>query len=147
MAGTTAATTQQIETRTMSRLCWVLNHDSQPYKAEFQGMNIVIPAFNEKIAKHVRDGGNLMEYLAACKFRSDYKQPQSFTQKGEPIFGLKCLRVEELSDEEREKIEGKTAKDIAKEVLTEEKKIRAKIKKETAKNPNKILVASEEEEA
>jgi hypothetical protein len=134
------------ETASMSRLAWVLNKSDQPYRAEFQSIDITIPADRQKIAKHVRDGGNLMEYLAACKFRSDYKQPQSFAKDGTPIFGTKELYIQELTDEELEAIAGKTKADLKKQALVEEKKVRRTMKAALDKIPNKVLAPNDEDE-
>lgn len=143
----TPQSTTHIETASMSRLTWVLNRDSDSYKAEFQGMKIEIPGNSEKIGKHVRDGGNLMEYLAARKFITDLKQPQRFTDRGEPVFGPKALYDKELTDEEAAKYSSKSKSDLKKLEVLEEKKIRRKVKEATDKNknPNKVSLADQEE--
>lgn len=136
----------QTETASMARLTWVLNRDEAPYKAEFQGMQITIPADKQKIAKHVRDGGNLMEYLAASKFKSDLKQPQSFSSTGEPLFGPKALFLQELTDEEEAAITGKSKTDLKKQVASEEKKVRRHMKAALDKIPNKTAVIDDSDE-
>jgi hypothetical protein len=135
----------QGEVSTMSRLVWVLNRDPEhSYKAEFQGVKIEIPADRQKIAKHVRDGGNLMEYLAARRFITDYKQPQGMTASGEFIFLSKELYDQELNEDELKSITGKSKADLKKLEVQDEKKARRKLKEELAKVPNKIQVQDEE---
>jgi hypothetical protein len=138
------AQTSHVETSSMARLTWVLNRADRPYKAEFQGMQITIPPRYQKIAKHVRDGGNLMEYLAARKFIVDFKQPQEFTQKGEPLFFSKELIDEPLTEDELKAISGKSSNDLKKEAASDEKKVRRELKKALDKIPNKVAVADEE---
>ncbi len=132
-----------------SRLVWVLNRDTNPYKATFRDVEITVPPNMEKIPKHVRDGGNLMEYLEACKFVRDLKQPQKWVPdrggKFEPIFGIKALCEVELTPDEFKKIVGKTKDDLTKESLTEERKAKRVLKKELDKIPNKTLATDEEE--
>lgn len=133
-----------------SRLVWVLNRDTQPYKAEFRGMEIIVPPNMQKIGKHVRDGGNLMEYLEACKFVRDLKQPQKWVPdrsgKFEPVFGIKALCEVELTPEEFAKYVGKTKDDIKKEVASEERKAKRTLKKELDKVPNKQAAVEDIEE-
>ena len=140
--------TTQVETKTMSRLTWVLNQDGSPYKAEFQGMEITIPANRQKIFKHVREGGNLMEYLAASKFKSDYKMPQGFHKDGSPIYGPKALYLEEMTDEESAKVGAKSKAELKKLELVEEKKVRRKVKEALDKipeGPHKTAASDDEE--
>lgn len=135
--------------KSSNRWVWILNRDVEPYKAEFQGLDITIPPNMQKIAKHVRDGGNLMEYLAACKFVRDFKQPQKWvpTRGGglEPIFGVKALLEHEMTEDEVETILGKTKTDLKKDAATEEKKARRDLKKSLDKIPGKVAAELEDE--
>ena len=126
-----------------NRLVWVLNTHTDPYKAEFQGTRIVVPAMCEKIPKHVRDGGNLMEYLAARKFIGDFKQPQGKTETGEPIFGPKALQSIELTEKERAEITGTSKTDVAKEAAAEERKARRSLTENLKKVSNKVSLAEQ----
>lgn len=136
-------TNSNVELSSLSRPAWVLNTDINPYKAEFQGVQITIPPMAQKIAKDFREGGNLFPYLTACKFRSDYKQPQSWTQKGEPIFGPKALQVVELSEDELTLIYKQSKTDLKKQEAADEKKVRRVLKKELDKTSNKIAVSED----
>jgi len=131
-----------------SRLVWVLNRDAAPYAATFQGIKITIPANMEKIGKHVRSGGNLMEYMAACRFVRDLKQAQGYTMDsmGKPsaTFGNKALCEIELNAEEFAIYVKKTAAEVKRDVVQEEKKARKTLTKELDKNPNKVVVSEDE---
>lgn len=138
--------------QTSSRLVWVLNrHRTEPYRAEFRGMEITIPANFEKIPRHVRDGGNLMEYLEACKFVRDFKVPQKWvpnprTGQVEPIFSTKELFEEEMTAEEVKKILQKSTAELKKEVAAEERAARKVLTKELNKNPNKVALTTSEDD-
>lgn len=142
MAVAQVSTQTELDT-TSERLVWVLNLDEKPYKAQFRSMNISIPPMLEKIAKHARDGGNLMHALEAEKFLSDLKQPQGFnedpmTGTRTPIFGPKALKLMELTPTEFTELVGKSSDQIKKDKAKQEKAAQRTLTSELAKNPNKI---------
>jgi len=146
-----AGTITETDIRTSSsRLCWVLNRDpNRSYKAEFRGTVIEIPPGHQKIAKHVRDGGNLMEYLEACKFVRDLKQPQEYLPdprngQFEPRFFTKELYEQELTTEEFNKIVGKSKEDLKKDAAAEERKARKTNSKAIDDTPNKVAISEDE---
>lgn len=147
---TTNAITETDLRTSSARLVWVLNRDTmRSYKAEFRGLQIEIPKDRQKIAKHVRDGGNLMEYLEACKFVRDLKQPQEWVPDGagkfEPRFYTKELYEQELTAEEFEQIVGQKTKDFfKKEAAAEERKAR-KASQKAIESHTKKVQASEDE--
>lgn len=129
------------------RLVWVLNRDSRSYKATFRRMKIEIPPKYEKIGKHVRDGGNLMEYLEACKFVRAFKEPQEWKMDAggvpQPVFYPKMLFEEELSEAEFAQFVKKTPTQVRKEVAQEEKAAKETHKKAVSKVSRKTLVEDE----
>lgn len=148
------ATPQPTELGTLdessSRLVWVLNRDAKPYKGTFEGIKLVIPANHEKIGKKHHQGGNLMPYLAARQFITDYKEPQDWIQdragKLEPVFGPKALYDQELNTEEYLRYVGLNKEQIKKAAILEEKRARRKISDELKKTPNKIAMKDDEDE-
>src|SRR4051812_35259934 len=79
MATPQALTTEQTEYASSGkRLVWVLNKDHMPYTGTYGGVKITIPPNHEKIAKRAADGGNLMPYLEARRFITDFLEPQGF---------------------------------------------------------------------
>lgn len=143
-----AVTQQGSPDQTSARLVWVLNRDVRPYKAEFRGMEIIVPPNMEKIPKHVREGGNLLEYLEACKFVRDLKQPQEWKMdsngKPQPMFYSKMLLEQELTEDEYKTIVRKTSVQIKTEMKKEEKKAKEAHKTGVAKVSNKYLADDEE---
>lgn len=84
------------ETTTGTRLVWVLNRDSRPYKEDYNGTLIVVPPNNEKKVK--------MPFLEARKFLSRGKPPAVYLPNGEVVTGPKALYTEEIAAEvEKEK--------------------------------------------
>lgn len=131
------------------RLVWVLNRDGKPYKGTFQGQALVIPANLEKIGKLYYEGGNLMPYLAAREFITEYKEPQDWVMdksgKPQPIFGPKALDSYELTEEEFVKFVNKSSSQIKKELAAEERSARKNLTKELEKRPGKIAAADDED--
>lgn len=133
-----------------SRLVWVLNGDIKPYKGNFRGTPVVIPANREKIPLRAEKGGNLMPYLEARRFITDYKDPQDFVMdnygKPQPVFGLKYLIDQELTVPEYETITGKsvTSADSKKAAIAVEKKAARELTKELGKRANKIAITEDE---
>lgn len=150
MAATQPSIQGEVNTNLSNRLVWVLNRDGAPYTANFQGMDITVPANSEKIPKHVRDGGNLMQYLDARHFITDLKQPQSYhtSPAGDrtPVFGPKALYDQALTQVEFDKIVGKKPEQMKKEAASEERKARKKLNEELLKSPvrNKIDLSEED---
>lgn len=139
---------QQVD-ETGNRLVWVLNRDMRySYKGTHQGVKVEIPAAHQKIAKHFTQGGNLMPYIEARAFITDYKEPQDFVMdrngKPQPIFRTKELYDLELSAEEYDEIVGKTSKQGKKELAAEEKRARKTLSEELGKRPGKVAVTDEE---
>lgn len=98
---------QQFTTDGANRLVWVLNlNPDHDYKEEFRGDKITIPKNQQRIPKHVNDGGNLMQWISARKFLGEPRAPAASTPHGEVINIGKPLRTVELTDEERETIQG-----------------------------------------
>jgi hypothetical protein len=139
-----AQVSTQAELDTSSeRLVWVLNLDGKPYRASFRSMDVNIPANLEKVAKHARDGGNLMHILEAEKFLGDLKQPQGFhedpnTGTKTPIFGPKALKIVEMTPTEYTELVGKSKDQIQKTLAKEEKAAGKKLTNELGKVPNKV---------
>jgi hypothetical protein len=134
-----------------SRLVWVLNRDFTPYKGTFRGIKIEIPGNMKKIPKPASEGGNLMPYLEARRFIVDYKEPQGYEMdnmgKPQPIFGVKALIDQELTQEEFASIVKKTPAEIKKEILNEERAAKANLTKSLNKNKSKVAYVEEEEKA
>lgn len=131
------------------RLVWVLNIDGKPYKAIFRSMEVVIPPNLEKIAKHARDGGNLMHCLEAEKFLGDLKQPQGWnvdpmTGTREAIFGPKALKIVEMTPTEYHSMVGKSPDQIKKDLAKEEKKASKSLTNELNKISNKVAADDED---
>jgi len=112
----------QFDSTHSGRLVWILNRDiKRDYKESFRDEAITIPANQKKIPKHVRDGGNLMEWLPARRFLMQPSSPYEALPNGEVINMGKPLFTEELTDEERAEIQGKSKKDLTKAAKEEEK--------------------------
>lgn len=131
------------------RLVWVLNRDRKEYKGTFQGKPLVIPPDLEKVGKIYYEGGNLMPYLAAREFITDFKEPQDWVMdkagKPQPIFGPKALDSYELTPEEFDKYVRKTSSQLKKELAAEERKARKTLSKELDKRSGKIAAADDED--
>lgn len=94
-----------------SRKVWVVNSNENDYEENFKGKVIKVPG-NGKI---------IMDYLGAERFISSPVAPEIKLPNGEyailngkKMIG-KPLRIVELSDDERSKIEGKTREQVEKE--------------------------------
>ena len=139
-----AQVSTQAELDTSSeRLVWVLNLDGKPYKANFRTMDVVIPANLEKVARHARQGGNLMHILEAEKFLGDLKQPQGWNEDPHtgtktPIFGPKALKIVEMTPTEYADLVGKSKEQIQKDIAREEKAAQKKLTNELGKVSNKV---------
>lgn len=136
--------------KTAQRLVWILNRDVEPYVAEYQGLKVTIPPSGEKIAKHARDGGNLMPYLDARHFITDLKQPQKWVMdprggSPQPVFGIKALYSHELTEDEFNKIVGKTKTEVKKEAILEEKRVRKSLTKALNERSNKVKLEDDED--
>lgn len=131
------------------RLVWVLNRDGKPYKGTFEGQPIVIPENLQKIGKLYYEGGNLMPYLAARQFITDYKEPQEWVMdksgKPQPVFGPKALDSYDLTAEEFNTYVRKTSSQLKKELAAEERRARKNLSKELENRPNKIAAADDED--
>lgn len=109
---------QQFDAAATNRLVWILNSDPErDYTEEYKDLTITVPKYLGKVPKHVKDGGNLMEWLSARRFLGQPIQQSQKTPHGEVIHMGKPLRVVELTDEERAELENpKEFKKSVKEV-------------------------------
>lgn len=90
-----------------NRLVWVLNRDPErDYHEKYKDEDVMIPKNLRRIPKLLKDGGNLMPWLAARKFLGQPVTPSSKTPQGEIINMGKPLCTSELTDEERMELSG-----------------------------------------
>jgi hypothetical protein len=132
-----------------SRLVWVLNNDrNHSYAGHFEGGVVTIPADRQKIPKLFSQGGNLMPYLSARHFITDFKEPQGWEKdrhgKENPIFRTKELYHEELTAEEYARIVKKTPEQLKKEKIADSKRAVKRLNKELNERPNKVELAEDD---
>lgn len=112
---------QQFDSSATNRLVWILNSDPErDYVEQYKDIEITIPKYLGKIPKHVKDGGNLMEWLSARRFLGQPIQPSQKTPQGEVIHMGKPLRTVEMTDEERNKY-GESLSDLKKTIKDAER--------------------------
>jgi hypothetical protein len=106
---------QDIDRSSINRKVWIINTSKYEYTENFRGSPITVPPNGEK--------KTLMTILAAERFKGQPKAPAEYLPNGQLAPNSpkpKALQIVELTDEEREKIEGKSKEQVAKDVKKEE---------------------------
>jgi len=101
--------------RGSNRMVWILNSHTEAYTEKFRGgVEITVPANDEKIMKHITKGGNLCEFLAARRFIGQPKAQAQVAVNGRYLSPPKALRTMELTETEINKLEGAAAQEKVK---------------------------------
>lgn len=103
--------TQQLDRTLSNRKVWLVNGWHKPFTQEFRGEQVTVPG----------KGRILMSFTEANRFKAlmnpFFCPPDDILPNGDYPEGKmpKMLHIQELTEEEREEIEGKNSEDLEKE--------------------------------